>query len=294
VRAWRQGRRSFARKRAILPDAMSTPTFESFARVPDDALDVALGAALIAKDVDDSVDVSKLLRDLAALAGPIEGQLTGLPPKEQAERVSERFRALGFRGNVEEYHDPKNSLLSSVLARRTGIPITLTIVWCAIARSAGCQARGIGFPGHFLARLDGEGTTVIVDPFDGGRIVDETEAKMLLRRSLGAGAELHPGHFEPATPRMTLVRMLTNLKGIWANLGDHTRAFVAIDRMVTLVPDSARLLRERAAISLKLGIHDLARTDLQRIVEIDPRAPDIPDIKRRLAGMKVTPRTAPN
>jgi regulator of sirC expression with transglutaminase-like and TPR domain len=277
---------------------MSTPTFETFARVPDDALDVALGAALIAKDVDESVDVTELLRELDALAGPLEGQLTELPLIEQAERVSERFRALGFRGNVEDYYDPKNSLLSSVIARRTGIPITLTIVWCAIARTAGCHARGIGFPGHFLARLDsgarGGPAPVIVDPFDGGRIVDETEAKTLLRRSLGAGAELHSGHFEPATPRMTLVRMLTNLKGIWANQGDHTRAFVAIDRMVTLVPDSARLLRERAAISLKLGIHDLARADLQRIVELDPRAPDIPDIKRRLAGMKVTPRTAPN
>jgi len=272
-----------------------TPSFETFARVPDEALDVALGAALIAKDVDESVDVTELLRELDALAGPLTGQLAGRPLREQAERVGERFRELGFRGNVENYYDPKNSLLSAVLARRTGIPITLTIVWCAIARTAGCFARGIGFPGHFLARLDGQGEPpVIVDPFEGGRIVDETEARALLRKSLGASAELHSGYFEAATPRMTLVRMLTNLKGIWANLGDHTRAFVAIDRMVTLVPDSARLLRERAAVSLKLGIRELARADLERVIALDPRAPDIPDLKRRVAAMTVAPRSLPS
>ena len=332
----------------IAKGSMITPSFDVFARVPDEALDVALGAALIAKDVDDAVDVSALLAELDELAGPLTNALVGKPLREQAEAVSGRYCELGFRGNTDDYYDPKNSLLSSVVERRVGIPITLAIVWCAIARSAGVFARGIGFPGHFLARVDrgpheapvrravaaefpgtGGGAPlpssrrtdeaeelrgiaggaplpssrrreekteppVIVDPFEGGRVVDDDEARMLLRRSLGQGAELHSGYFEAATARMTLVRMLTNLKGIWANQGDHTRAFVAIDRMVTLVPDSARLLRERAAVALKLGIHELARTDLARVVELDPRAPDVAAIKRRLAGMKVSGPTAPN
>lgn len=275
--------------------AVSTPSFETFARTPDDALDVALGAALIAKDVDDGVDVSRVLHELETLAGPLD--CAGLPPLAQAEAVSQRFRELGFRGNTDDYYDPKNSLLSAVLERRTGIPITLAIVWCAIARSAGVYARGIGFPGHFLVRVDErtvEHAPVIVDPFDGGRIVGEEEARQLLRRSLGEGAELHARYLEATSSRMTLVRMLTNLKGIWANLGEHTRAFVAVDRMVTLVPDSARLLRERAAIALRLGIHELARNDLARVIELDPRAPDIAGIKERLRALRVTPKSAPN
>src|SRR5690606_6553430 len=118
-------------------------------------IDVALGAALIAKDVYPRLDVGALLRRLDGLAGPLGGgALAGMPLEAQAAAVSERFRDLGFRGNVEEYYDARNSLLSDVLDRRTGIPITLTVVWCEIARRAGVLARGVGFPGHFLARVD--------------------------------------------------------------------------------------------------------------------------------------------
>ena len=80
-------------------------------------------------------------------------------------------------------------------------------------------------------------------------------------------------------------RSLTNLKAIWASRGEHARAFVTIDRIVTLVPDSARMLRERAGIALKLGIVELARADLSRVLELEPEAPDIPTIERRLAEL---------
>src|SRR5262249_4229965 len=157
------------------------------------------------------------------------------PTLTQVEIVSEHFRLLGFRGNVEDYYDPHNSLLPDVLARRVGIPITLSLVWCELARRAGLDARGVGFPGHFLVRVDArEGREmVVVDAFAGGRVVDDSAARELLRRSFGddaAHAPVHATLFEPATPREFLVRMLTNLKAIWGSRGDHARALVAIDR----------------------------------------------------------------
>jgi regulator of sirC expression with transglutaminase-like and TPR domain len=102
---------------------------------------------------------------------------------------------------------------------------------------------------------------------------------------------VHPALFTPASPRAVLVRMLTNLKAVWAHRGDHARAFVAIDRIVTLVPDSARMLRERAAVALLLGAHEIARADLARVVDLEPSAPDIPQIKIRLESLART--TAP-
>ena len=94
-------------------------TFEQLARAPDE-IDIALGAALIAKDVYDDLDVDAVLAELGKLAGPLSsGALAGLPLSAQAEAVSERFRELGFRGNVDDYYDPKNSLLPDVLERRT-------------------------------------------------------------------------------------------------------------------------------------------------------------------------------
>lgn len=279
------------------------PTFDELARCPDEAIDLAIGAALIAKDVYDDLDVSAVIRRLDALAGPLAGgALVGMPLEKQVESVSARFRELGFRGNVESYYDPRSSLLPDVLDRRTGIPITLSIVWCEIARRAGVFARGVGFPGHFLVRVDelpslsgrSACAPVIVDPFGGGRIVTDDDARELLRRHLGPGTDLHPSLFAPATARATLVRMLTNLKAVWASRGDHTRAFIAVDRIVSLMPGSARMLRERAAIALRLGLHELAKSDLKRVLELEPQAPDVPLIERRLKELASSPRTAPN
>lgn len=266
-------------------------TFDELAKKPDDAIDVALGAAIVAKDVYESLDPESVVDQLDVLAAPLASlDLSGVTPLRQAEAVTERFRDLGFRGNTEDYYDPKNSLLPDVLERRLGIPITLSIVWCELARRSGVRASGVGFPGHFLVRVDDPhapkaARPVIVDPFAGGRVLDESGAEALLRRALGESASIHPSLFAPATSREILVRLLTNLKAIWANRGDHTRAFVTVDRIVTLVPDSTRMLRERAAIAIKLGIVELARADLERVMELEPQAPDIPAIERRIAEL---------
>lgn len=299
--------------------AMSVlPTFDELARRPDAELDVALGAALVARDAYDDLDVPALLAELASFGEPLAGAgVDRLPLRAQAEAISERFVALGFRGNTEDYYDPRNSLLSDVLARRLGIPITLSLVWCEIARRAGVRARGIAFPGHFLVRVDERhehhepidpcgGTCtppctshhgdsrapIIVDPFQGGRIVSDEGVSALLRRALGEGAEMHPQLLAAASPRIVLVRLLTNLESTWAKRGEHGRAFVAVDRIVTLVPDSARMLRERAAIALRLGATELARADLLRVVELEPQAPDVPHIEARLAKLTAPPKSA--
>jgi len=277
-------------------ETSSPPTsFDALARTPDDAIDVARGAALIAKDVYENLNVEALLTRLDDLAGPLAGgALVGLPLKKQAEEVSARFRELGFHGNVEDYYAPQNSLLNDVLDRKTGIPITLTLVWCHIAKRAGVLARGVSFPGHFLARVDplpsisgGSSTEgpVIVDPFSGARVIDEADARALLRRALGEGAELDDSLLVPANPRATLVRMLTNLKAVWAKNGEHTRAFMAVDRILSLVPDSARILRERAAVALRIGLVDLARTDLKRVLVLEPEAPDAEAIEKQVAQL---------
>lgn len=267
--------------------------------MPDAELDVELGAALVARDTYDALDVRGLLDELAALGAPLAhlvhaADTSAEPLRSRVVAVSERFEELGFRGNADDYYDPKNSLLNDVLARKIGIPITLAIVWCAIARRAGLLARGIAFPGHFLVRVDDapDATTapIIVDAFQAGRIVDDAAATSLLRRALGEGATLHPSLFVPASSRATLVRLLTNLESTYAKRGEHARAFVAIDRIVTLVPDSSRMLRERAALAMRIGANEVARADLARVIELEPQAPDIPHIEARLAKLAVQAR----
>ena len=264
------------------------PSFDELARRSDDELDVALGAALVSRDTYDGLDVHALLRDLASLGASLGGPASAAAPlRDRVVAVSERFTSLGFRANADDYYDPKNSLLSDVLTSKVGIPITLSIVWCAIARTAGLVARGIAFPGHFLVRVESPDADapIVVDPFGAGRIVDEEAATALLRRALGEGAQLHPTLFAAATSRATLVRLLMNLESTLAKRGEHARAFVAVDRIVTLVPDSPRMLRERAALALRIGATEVARVDLKRVIELEPQAPDIPDLEARLAKL---------
>ena len=264
------------------------PSFDELARRSDDELDVALGAALVSRDTYDGLDVHALLRDLASLGASLGGPASAAAPlRDRVVAVSERFTSLGFRANADDYYDPKNSLLSDVLTSKVGIPITLSIVWCAIAHTAGLVARGIAFPGHFLVRVESPDADapIVVDPFGAGRIVDEEAATALLRRALGEGAQLHPTLFAAATSRATLVRLLMNLESTLAKRGEHARAFVAVDRIVTLVPDSPRMLRERAALALRIGATEVARVDLKRVIELEPQAPDIPDLEARLAKL---------
>ncbi|WP_442975341.1 transglutaminase family protein, partial [Salmonella enterica] len=109
----------------------------------------------------------------------------------------------------------------------------LSLVWSEIARRAGVLARGVGFPGHFLVRVDelpalsgrGPASPIIVDPFNESRIVTDADALRLLERAQGANAELHPAFFEPASARATLVRMLSNLKAVWSARGEHMRVY---------------------------------------------------------------------
>lgn len=262
------------------------------AATPDDQLDVVTGAALVAKDVYPSLDVEGLVHRVRALGAPLAGLgLASAPLDDQVAAVSARFRELGFRGNAESYYDPRNSLLPDVLARGLGIPITLSILWCAIAERAGVRASGVSYPGHFVVRVDAAEPIgfVLVDAFDEGALLDEPRREALARRTLGAGTAIHPDLLAPASPRAILVRLLGNLKAIHASRGDHGRALLAIDRMLTLLPRSTRMLRERATVSLRLGAREVARADLAKILELEPKAPDASALRAQLASLGASP-----
>jgi regulator of sirC expression with transglutaminase-like and TPR domain len=201
------------------------------------------------------------------------------------------YRTLGFRGNETDYYDPKNSLLSDVMDRKLGIPITLAIVYCEIARRVGVPARGVGFPGHFLVRIerpsDPRGGALTVDPFFAGRVLDEESIVRLLRRALGPEETLRPAeHLTPAPAKSILVRILTNLKAIHLTRGEHARAHLALDRILLFTPNAPDVLRERGLLAARLGANESARADLARAIELDPEAADEWSLAARLAELK--------
>jgi len=261
-------------------------SFEQLARMPDECIEVAIGAALIARDAYATLDVDRLLARFDEMAAPLLARdVAALSAEQQADAISRRlYEQLGFRGNEQDYYDPKNSLLPDVLDRKLGIPITLALVYCEVARRSGVRARGISFPGHFLVRVDpvSADAPIFIDPFFGGRKLDASALQKLLDRA-SPNQKLAPSeHLAPASHRTMLVRMLINLKWIYATRGDFARALLALDRIISLTPDSVPALRERGLLAARLGAVEAARADLSRLLELVPQAPDATSIRKRL------------
>ncbi|MEO8876601.1 MAG: transglutaminase-like domain-containing protein, partial [Polyangiaceae bacterium] len=151
-------------------------TFEQLASQKDDEIDVALGAALIARDVYPEVDVAEILGRLNELAAPLSSSDLGSRSAQgQADALAHHlYDTCGFVGNEADYYDPKNSLLPDVLKRRLGIPISLALIYCEVAKRSGIVARGVAFPGHFIVRIETDSEDALfVDPFFGGRALDD-------------------------------------------------------------------------------------------------------------------------
>ena len=207
----------------------------------DIQLDVA--ALLIGAWEHEGFDVEphrRALDELAARSAPV---VDAADSPSQAGRALARtlFAELGFRGNTKDYYDPRNSFLADVLDRKLGVPISLSVVYLEVARRVGLGAAGVGFPGHFLVRVDGGSQPLILDPFGGGAVLDRPDLESLLVRASGPEARLEDVSLDAAPKRAILVRMLNNLAGIYGRDGDTVRSLEVLERIAAIDPRDARV-----------------------------------------------------
>lgn len=194
-------------------------------------------------------------RGLALLDNIAHGAQTALKRagvtrgREAVETLNENlFEFEGFKGDAENYYDPRNSLLTRVIERRRGIPITLSVVYIEIARRAGLTAEGVGLPGHFVARAEG----ILVDPF-AGKIIDRSDCQARLDEMFGGQMPLNEEHLRAVTPREILARMSQNLKGIYAGAQLDADALRVVDRIMLLDPADVTLHRDRGMLLARAG-----------------------------------------
>ncbi|HTO70039.1 MAG TPA: tetratricopeptide repeat protein [Myxococcota bacterium] len=263
---------------------------ERIARLPDERVDLAEAALWIAAEEYPELDVARALAELARLGESARLRLRRAA--DAAGRVEKLLHFLyvevGFAGNRDDYYDPRNSFLNDVLARRTGIPITLAIVFVAVARRAGLPARGVGFPGHFLASC-GERGEILVDPF-AGTVVTRAECEARLRASAGAAVPFDPRLLDPTPARDVLARVLRNLKQIWLAREDWPRALGCAERILLLSPDAAVELRDRGLLFARLECFAAAEADLRRFLELAPDDAAADAVRAQLVELA---RTAP-
>jgi regulator of sirC expression with transglutaminase-like and TPR domain len=257
--------------------------FRDYARSSDDGLDLLTGALLIARDAHPGLDLAEQSARLDELAQPLAGRgLSAFPPTVQARLLSDYLYVVrGFHGAKADYYEPRNSFLNEVLDRKTGIPITLAVVYIEVARRLGVSALGVGFPGHFLVRLGAQpgdpgaerNEPTIVDPFHQGRLLDHDALGALLRRA-NVRAPLSSEMLEPAPTRHIVARMLMNLRGIYTARGDGARLLLTLDRLIDLLPELSSELLERAKLYEQLGAPAAALADYERYLEVEPDGSD--------------------
>lgn len=249
--------------------------FAAVAAMPAPQMDLAEGALLIAKHFDSGVDVPREMAGLQALANELAPRLPAGPaPLEAVNTLSEYlFDVLGFKGNGEDYYNPHNSLLHEVLHRRTGIPITLSVVYMEVGRRAGIPLVGVGMPGHFLVRHPGE-PRLCIDPYHGGVLRTEAECAELLKR-VSASEHWDRRFLDPVDTRGVLARMLRNLTAIWMQRDDPASAEASLHLLVTLEPDQPAHRRDRGLIRYARGGLRAALADLEAYLDSQPSAPDV-------------------
>ena len=253
---------------------------------------LARGALEIARIAYPALEPAQYLTKLDELAEGTRARMAGgLPAEAVARAVGDHlFRTCGFRGNGEDYYDPRNSFLNDVLDRRTGIPISLSVVFIEVTRRLGVTADGVGFPGHFLVRVAGERGPVLLDPFFGGRTVGDEELIERLR-ALPGGRQLNevpPDAVQVASTPEVLARMLRNLVRVYLDRRDTALALAAVDLLLVLLPDSPDDLRTRGALYESLDCAAAALADFRRYLELAPTAPDADDVRERMTRLART------
>jgi len=181
------------------------------------------------------------------------------------------FGDLGFHGGPEAFRDPKSSLLNEVIDRRVGIPLTLSLVYMELAKGANLRLIGVGFPGHFLVKTQGETPVRLLDPFRGGAELDTDDLEELLREVGATGTDLILA-LRAVDNRTILRRLLGNLRQVYLLRNETERALAAVERLLLLDPDSPQELYERGLLCGRLGRYPEATAALERLAEVAPES----------------------
>ena len=190
------------------------------------------------------------------------------------------FDELGFAGNSDDYYNPANSCLNEVLTSKTGIPITLSVVYLEIARRLKKPVFGIGLPGHFLVQYDDGFYATYLDVFHGGKRLEAPDCYKL------AGVEANPALLARVDKRQIVGRMINNLRGVYFSRGAHRKTLQILNLLLEANPRATEEYKQRAVTHLQMEQTRAAKADFERYLELAPHAPDHAEVEKQLLSLK--------
>lgn len=258
----------------------------ALATQPDHAIDVGEAALALAVLGPRAIDPAPYRRHLSEIATAV-GNSGATSLGGRIEALNEAILGtFGYHGDTLTYDDLDNADLARVIDRRKGLPVALGILYLHAARARGWSAAGLGFPGHFLIRLEFGGESAVVDPFHDGRVLDAAGLRELLKATLGLDAELEPAHWRSVTNRDVLIRLQNNIKARCVERGDVARALGAVEAMLLFAPDVPHLWRDAGALNVELGNLGAAVRALEACVARSADGSDRDEAERLLSGIR--------
>jgi regulator of sirC expression with transglutaminase-like and TPR domain len=257
-------------------------------QLAEDALELDRAALLIAAESYPAMEVEEYLEQLDDIAALVRAN--DEPQASPVTRILRMndvlFDELEFHGNTENYFEARNSFLNEVIDRRTGIPITLSVVYLETARRIGLPLAGVGLPGHFIVKYQDTEDEIFIDPFNAGRLLTEQDCFTLVLQMYQGRMVFQREFLNAFTKRQILMRMLQNLKGIYDRARDHAKTLSVIERALLIEP-SLTEQRDRGLVLASLGRIAPAIADLAAYLRNAPQAPEAKDIQRKLAELKL-------
>jgi regulator of sirC expression with transglutaminase-like and TPR domain len=249
---------------------------------PEEQINLAKAALYIAQEEYPDLDPDEYLNALDTMASEVRERL---PDQRYPLRVIQAINQylyddLNFTGNKDDYYDPRNSYLNDVIERRTGIPITLALLYLEIAKRVDFPMVGIGMPGHFLIRPDFPDAAIYVDAFNSGEILFEQDCQERLSELYQQPVQMKASFLEAVNNRRFLSRMLMNLKLIYLNRNELSKALAVVERLLLLFPGTPMELRDRGLLYYQIGEWMLAYQDLETYLVRVPGAEDAIAIRK--------------
>jgi regulator of sirC expression with transglutaminase-like and TPR domain len=251
-------------------------------------IDVVEGSLVIALEENPSVDLDRYLAEVQAWSEAVRERLEGSRDVERIVGTINRllFDEEGFHGENEDYYDPRSALLSEALERHAGLPITLSVLYLELSRRVGAEAAGVALPGRFLVKFTGPFGVIVVDPFDGGRVLSTVELQKILDGMFGGGVKLREHHLRSFSPKEILARELAQLKAAYLAQHELTRAAASIDRLLILDDRDAYEVRDRAALAMQMHAYRQAIELFERYLALMPSADDRSRVREQIAYLR--------
>ena len=251
-------------------------------------------AVSLAQDEYPELDVQAVLGEVDTLLERMRRRLPADAGPLQKLRILNQFffRDLGFGGNVNNFYDPDNSFIHALLITRRGSPISLALLWMELAQGLGLSSRGVGFPGHFMVKVNLPMGQAVIDPLSGQSLSREELSERLepyrrpsaLMEDMDAPLGLY---LQSAPPRDIIARMLHNLKEIYRTQEDWPRMLSIQERLIVLLPQAWPEYRDRGLAHAEMGNTEQALADLEcylvhseNLVDVNAIADRVDELRR--------------